>query len=194
MAMDNETGRLYEPLLHRGGKIIERKNVSLSDSGRYMRWIAETLADSFDRKRRPPYQLLMELIPVLMEAAEKAELADELHRLRENNVDSTRAFEKAKDEALNSLLSGFGLITQKGGATGSAEKQERQRSPASCFFLGSHKVYGRTQERQRIRAFYSGSSKASRRSLRDWRIDGPPLLDSIRRTSFAKRRVRTTLL
>ena len=135
MTMDNETGRLYEPLLHRGGKIIERKNVSLGDSGRYMRWIAETLVDSFDRKRRPPYRLLMELIPVLMDAAEKAEHADDLQQLKESNEEATRVFEKAKDEALNSLLSGFGLITQKGGTTGSAEnKSGRGRRLAASFW------------------------------------------------------------
>lgn len=170
--MDNEKARLYEPLLYRGGKIVERKNVSLGDSGRYMRWIAETLADSFDRKRRPPYRLLMELIPVLMDAAEKAEHADDLQQLKESREEATRAFEKAREEALNSLLSGFGLITQKGGSTGNEEnKNGRGRRLAASFwevikFMDELKSGGgestRKAAKQAAEAFGIGESTARR--------------------------------
>ena len=172
--MDNETPQPYEPLLYRGGKIIKRKNVSLGDSGRYMRWIAETLTDSFDRKRRPSYRLLMELIPVLMEAAEKAELADGLQQNKEGSEEATQAFEKAKGEAFNSLLSGFGLIPPKGGATGSNEnKSGRGRRPAASFWEvikhmdelkngGVSRLSTRKAAKQAAEAFGIGESTARR--------------------------------
>jgi len=133
--MDDESARLYEPFLSRGGKLVERSDVSLGDSGRYMRWIAETLADSFDRRRRPPLRLLIELIPVLTDAAEKAEKAGELQQYRESNEEAAQAYEKARNAALNSLLSGFGLIPEEGGTTGNTEnKGGRGRRAAASFW------------------------------------------------------------
>ena len=106
--MDDEIDDMaaYSALLSRGGKIIERKYVSVKHSGEYMRWMAETLARSFDKKRRPPYRLLMELIPVLMEASELADRSED------------------GESACDALLCGFGLKPEKG----------KGRRPVASFY------------------------------------------------------------
>ena len=56
-------------------------------------------------------------------------------RNRESNEEAAQAYAKARDAALNSLLSGFGLIPEEGGTTGNTEnKGGRGRRTAASFW------------------------------------------------------------
>lgn len=161
MNEDIEVEAVYSGLLTKNQKIIGRKNVSVKHAGEYMRWIASTLSKSFDAKRRVPYRLLCKLVPMLLEAAELAEKAQDDNKYHQ--------------DACNVLLCGFGLRPEVSGSLSTTKNQNKKgkgRRPAALDIeivnrmdeLISNKKVSSIREAARVvaKAFKIGESTARR--------------------------------
>lgn len=97
-------------------EIVMRKNMSIGDSARYMRWVAEELENSFRQHRRPPRLLVAEIGAMLSEAIGWAESAEKLEaetELEHKNEKYKSNLDDVKSGARNALLCGFGLKQEK---------------------------------------------------------------------------------